>query len=505
MSSADPSTGDRLVEIVSRPLFVWALVVLMWMSLIAANPPADPDLFARVAVGRLIDVAGGVVDQEPFAFTPLLKERWIDHEWLSGVVLWDVARLGGDLGLVAFSWLMMAATAGLIVRSQVEYSGRTSAGWSVLTLAHVFGVWFSMVRSRVFTFLFVGYLLFALVRWMDGRRGWIWALPPIFVFWANAHGGFVAGLGLLGAAAVGASLRSPRESVSLWLCLGACLLATLINPYGLEYWAYILEATAMERELIVEWRTPLYWQFLLVGIVAAFFVAGAWLRRASHRVRPEVWMLLAAALWAASDAQRLVHFPLVVLATFGVAEYRAVIDRVRPMLPGSYPRAARHVAAGASLLAGVGLAGTVAWQLGRTLDTGLSFDRYPVSAIHWLEQYGAGGRVVTHFNDGSFALWRLYPDYRVAIDGRYEETYQDSAIHVAYEALDPRREDHERSLARLDPDYIVLPPGMKATLDDFDARWQVVYEDSATAVLAREGLPVRTRPRPLRPMWEPAF
>ena len=71
-------------------------VVLVWKLLI--NNPADPDIFARVAMGRLVLRDGAVPTIDPFAFTQKYP-TWIDHEWLSGVVFYLTAVVGGDFGL----------------------------------------------------------------------------------------------------------------------------------------------------------------------------------------------------------------------------------------------------------------------------------------------------------------------------------------------------------------------------------------------------------------------
>lgn len=502
MTEGGRHPGDRLAAVVQDPRFVWFFVVLMWAALVTPSAAADPDLFARVAVGRLIEVAGTVVDQDPFALPPL-RERWIDHEWLSGVVFHAVARLGGDPALLLFSLVTLLGVAGLVVRAQHERSG-ASLGWSALTLLHLFGVWVSVVRSRVFTFLFIGVLLLVLVRWREGRTRWLWLLPPIFVFWANAHGGFVAGLGLLGAAAAGASVRSLREALPLWLCLGGCVAATFANPYGLDYWAYILEATTMERELISEWQPMRPWQIGLATGSLGIFLGGAWLRRHAHRVDAEVWAMLAVSVWAAVDAQRLLNFLFVVLAVFGASEYRAVVRWVGSFADRAFRKGAKRVAAGVAVVAATALLLIGSIQTASRFRSGLSYEEYPTGAVEWLDRYGAGGRVLTHFNHGSFALWRLYPRYRVAIDGRYEETYLDERIHIAWRALQPHAEGHDDALRRLDPDYIVVPGGLEWARD-FGTGWRIVYDDPEAVVLARPELPVLEEPRPSRPMWEPAF
>jgi hypothetical protein len=475
-------------------------VATVLAALVTIRPWADPDLFARVAVGRLIEVTGGVTDQDPFAFTPLL-DRWIDHEWLAGVVFYQVARLGGDWGLLTFDLLLMVGMVFLVIRAQEERSG-ASLGWSLASLLLVFGAWSSIVRSRAFTLLGVALVLLALVRWRNGRVAWIWVLPPYFLAWANAHGGFVAGLGLLGAAALSVSIRTPRKSMVLWACLGACAAVTLINPYGLDYWWYILRATTQERVFILEWRTMLGWQIGMASLLGAVYLTGAWLGRKERTVLPETWGLLAVSLWAALDSQRLLNFLLLVLAVYGAAEYRAVVAATGGWFSREYRLAARHLSGvGALALPGV-MAVLIGLNLKGFSDSGLDFSRYPVNAVEWLRQHGSGGRLLTHFNHGSYALWRLYPLYQVALDGRYEETYPEETVDLARAALQPHAPGHGDALRRIDPDYILVPgPDWAA---DFGGDWLMVYSDSVSAVLARPGLEAGEA-GPSRGMWVPGF
>ena len=71
-------------------------VVLVWKLLI--NNPADPDIFARVAMGRLVLRDGAVPTIDPFAFTQK-NPTWIDQEWLSGGTFYLATAVAGAFGL----------------------------------------------------------------------------------------------------------------------------------------------------------------------------------------------------------------------------------------------------------------------------------------------------------------------------------------------------------------------------------------------------------------------
>ncbi|MFH0945791.1 MAG: hypothetical protein V2A76_11385, partial [Planctomycetota bacterium] len=119
------STDNLPGAIIRRPWFglLLSLLLLFWIFL--REKQVDPDLFGRVAVGRLIEARGGVPEQDPFAYTRT-KPVWIDHEWLSGVVFYRVARFGGDSALFLFKLAVCALSILLLAGARMTLSGGRS-------------------------------------------------------------------------------------------------------------------------------------------------------------------------------------------------------------------------------------------------------------------------------------------------------------------------------------------------------------------------------------------
>ncbi|HZD06499.1 MAG TPA: hypothetical protein VE173_16420, partial [Longimicrobiales bacterium] len=375
-SSGPPSGGPT--RLVRRSSFQVAFLGLLFLALFASHPPADPDVFHRVAVGRLVEATGGVVDEDPFAFTER-HERWIDHEWLAGVVFYQAVRLWGDSGLLVVTLLTLLATVALASRAQQVHQGGGAAtfGWLLFTMVVAARAWGSMARSQSFTFALLALQLLAVVQWRAGRRRWLWLLPLAYVPWANLHGGFVAGLGLLATSAAAVTLARERSSRDLWLCLGASALATLVNPWGVAFWRYIVTAVTMDRSNVPEWGAlPLgsLWGVLAL-LLLAVFVAGAF--RARPRPPPEAWAVVLVAFAAALSSRRLLSIFVLTVAVYGTPSARALLGPVVARLPwgGRVPDPLR--AAGLAVLAV-----TVGWQAAARLAAfardGLDFGRYPV-------------------------------------------------------------------------------------------------------------------------------
>jgi hypothetical protein len=284
------------------------------------------------------------------------------------------------------------------------------------------------------------------------------------------------------------------------MCLGAATLVTLLNPYGIEYWWYLLDAVTMERPGITEWNrlSVLAPHGFYAMAVTAVFLLGS--MRVEKRVPPEAWALAATTLVAAFSAQRMLNLFYPVLAVYGGPSAAAFAGMLRSKAPG-HAAALRRVLAAGVPLAALLLVGKVARNLGQVAEEGLSYEAFPVGAVEWLETRGEGGRLLLHFNHGSFGLWRLYPEYLVSVDGRYEEVYPQSTVDLSFKAIDPREPGHEAALRELNPDYILVP--VASWVSGFAPPWTTVYDDGRFAVLSRRS--EHSGGGPVRPMWSPGF
>ena len=140
----------------------------------------------------------------------------------------------------------------------------------------------------------------------------------------------------------------------------------------------------------------------------------------------------------------------------------------------------------------------------------LDYSAYPVGATEWLREERAGGKVLVDFNNGSYALWRLYPRFTISLDGRFEECYPPETVQAVFGAFDLTHPEQQQFLRKVWPDFIILP-AWSTTFGDrekFGPEWKVIYNDGAYAVLglsANETQKVATVPPQKIPIWEPIF
>src|SRR4030095_3604637 len=108
-----------------------------------------------------------------------------------------------------------------------------------------------MLRPQLWTML--GIVAVCRILTSESRRA-LWLLPLVFALWANLHGGWIVGGGLVFVWAAIAVIQRREDGLRLVLVGIATLAATLVNPYGVRLWMFLLETVRIGREDIAEWE-----------------------------------------------------------------------------------------------------------------------------------------------------------------------------------------------------------------------------------------------------------
>jgi hypothetical protein len=432
---------------------------------------ADPDLWGHVRFGQDMWRDRSLPRIDPYSFTQ--DRPWINHEWLSELQMGAAFLAGGPIGLMVLKSLLAAAAIAVIWRSLGRAAHVWRWGAAILATTTLIPL-LTTLRPQVWTVL----LLALLCRLLTLEGGMIWLIPPLFVAWANLHGGWILGLAILGAWTCGRMLeRSADRRLLLVVMLSAA--ATLVTPYRVELWRFLASTVRLSREGITEWQ-PVWTEMLAL----TFWLAGIGFVALSWRVhgRPRLPVLVVIALLAivAVNVQRLV--PLFVLAA---------VTLLAPSFPGvraaPVPRAQTMLEVA---MCGVGLAlAVVSGRLPTCISTAARFEPDPVTFAALIEAAPAG-RMITPFNWGEAALARLGPSVKVSIDGRRETVYSEATLREQSTIL-AGTPDGLAALERLSPEYVWLPlPYAKRTSDWLKEHGYRVDVESAEAFVAvRSDLP----------------
>jgi hypothetical protein len=368
---------------------------------------------------------------------------------------------------------------------------------------------YSPVRAQVFTYFGFAVCLYLLEdARLSGGWGKLWLLAPLEVVWCNLHGGFLAGLGLIFLYAVGEALsRRPFRPFLVWFLVAG--LVTLINPYGVKYWSYLIQAVTMPRPEISEWVSIVegYRQGFLgsyefsyfLALVAVAVLLAGWARW--REVTPALVLLFTLYL-AVRHSRHQVFFALAFVAYMPrlFSEYFRALN-TRPGCQAVRSRLGRTIPTLAVLL----LIGFFGWRLASHNPLSLEVPAepslatrpppyYPVGAVDYLEARQLGKKLLVHFDWGECCLWKLYPQCLVAIDGRYETVYPE-ALHREYFDFLMGRAGWRNFLAHYPPDLILIELRSRVYgLLSGDPQWRQVYADPGCALFRRA--PVTVGPAP---------
>jgi hypothetical protein len=479
--AVDPNRTDL------RTLLRWPAIGLLTLAFAAATfTSTDADLWGHLRFGLDTLDTWTLPEKDPYSFTQ--DKPLLNHEWMSELQMAIAWRLGGSAGLALLKGAMILASFLLVWRAQRGMR----IGVRVATIAVLyFGTihMTSSVRPQLWTLLFLAILARVLVE--DAHRARPW-LPVLFALWANNHGGWVVGLGVLGIWAA-AEVVFNRQPLGSWaLTVGASTIATLATPYGWKLWQFVLETVRVERD-IAEWL-PLWtthWINWLPWIVSGG-VAG-WILRRPIPHRAAIAGVLALLAYMSLRVSRIESLFVVTTAIMLAPSLRALAPASTRPLQRATPAAEWSVVA-AVVAVTLGAAACLFSSTLRCLPT-LNERRADREAMRWL-QTAQSGRLVIYFDWGEFALWHLHPRIVVSMDGRRETIYSDRRLAEHHAIVDGAAVGFE-TLAAWQPEYVWLPATSRTTREWLIANgFRVEVDTPRSFVAVRHDVPRLGPPGP---------
>jgi hypothetical protein len=453
----------------------------------------DPDGFWHLATGKII-ADSGIPNTDPFTFT-WAGQPWTAHEWLSELVMFQLHQWWGVAGLTLVWSLFPAATFTVLVVALRRAGLRLAAVAPVAILCALVLTPYVTLRPQAVSWLLLAVLLWILIGVRPRQGPWLLLLGPMFVVWANLHGLYVTGLGVLAVYLVFTFAgRTPMAQGRRWVVLGAAaaLLGTIATPAGIAGLLYplrYLEAGDWGLGYIPEWNTPNFHEpahllllVLIVGIgLTGFRGCPGWLAVLAIASIPASLLAMRSAPVAA-----VVAMPAL---AYGAQAWldrwsRSAVCRVASERP-----AARLLDLAAALAIVV-----VAWVALAPADLRASIGaetarRFPVASVDWLEANNPGAHVFAEYSWGGYVAYRLHEvggaDF---IDGRNDMF--DQAILEDYSAIRAADPGWDEKLTRYGATAILLPPDAPVTHGPATtAGWCEAIRTDREVLLLRDGCP----------------
>jgi hypothetical protein len=492
-------------------LFFLAILIWLFMSSGAAGWEGlltDADAGWHIRTGQYILDHHAVPRQDLYSFSKP-GAPWYAWEWGSDVFYGLAHRLAGLKGVVLGAGVIIAIFATTLVRRMIWRRAHLFVALGVALLAVGASSIHFLARPHVFTLLFLSVSVWMVESDRAHSSPRIWWLVPITAVWTNLHGGFLALIAVLGLTAVGTAVEAAidkepwkgpqwRGALRYALAAGACLAASLLNPYGYKLHAHVIEYLRSDwiRGVVQEFQSPSFrsenmLQFealLMLGLV----VAGALLRQ--RRVVEALWI----AFFAHEALGSVRHVPI-----FATVAAPAIAGELSTWWTAWTSGASKkslsailnQMAADAASL----VRRTSIWPSVAVLALGLPFlpipwpqdfpeQIFPTRMVHQYASLIWGSRVLTSDQWGDYLIY-TNPQQKVFVDGRSD--FYGPEVGNQYLHLVAGRWDWPETMAQYRFDAALLPTDLGIVqILKLQPDWRVVEDDGKRILLVHRPIPV---------------
>ncbi|HSZ62457.1 MAG TPA: hypothetical protein VK828_11700 [Terriglobales bacterium] len=476
----------------------FAAILLFGLLAMTARNAVDPDLWWHLRTGQLIVESHSIPHSDPFSFTRA-GHAWISHEWLSEVTFYELYKHGAAAALIVFSAII--TTAGFMLLYLRCLPGGQQRHWAAAATA--LGALASApswgVRPQMFTFTLASLLLFLIERGEDRPKLLLW-IPPLFLLWLNLHGGFALGPALLVAYAAGVLFETAAGNTSwqearpillrIFFVLVACLVLVPLNPSGTHLYRYPLDTLRSPgmRSFIAEWRSPDFHTSLYRPLLLLWLLLLIALATAHHRLKGRVIAPLLLTAFAALDASR--HIPIFVLVAIPVVAAALPLSNPSPLSRPTSRRFRPAFSASAMIL--LALFALAKWTTLARHQNARVAQIFPQDAVEFLRAKSfpvnassQNTKLFVYYDWGGYAIYNLYPRYRVFVDGR-ADLYGDDLMRDSVRTLIDLRSGWQDILNHWQIETILVPPSCalaQALL--LNRHWQTRFSDSHAVIFSR--------------------
>jgi hypothetical protein len=471
---------DRIGQRLPQPLTLFLITLTaVSVSLAFLKGLQDPDYFWHLQTGELI-ARSGLPSHDPFSFT--YGGPWTLHEWLGELLIYRmVAGIGPVATLAVFALLPPATLAILAVTLRREGVPIRAVVAATLICGTVL-IPYVTVRPQLISWLLLALMLAMLIRLRPTSARQLVALPPLFILWANLHGLYVIGLGVVAVyvlfTVLGATEMSMRKG-QVVLAGVVALLASAVTPAGpagLLYPLRYIDSGDWGLAHIPEWQSPNFHDLVQIPLLALILGLAAVGQRGPTWIRIVAYLAVVGALLANRNAPVAAVLCLPALA-IGLGWW--LPDQQSSREAPGFRRVVETVAAAVLVI------GALAAIPATPGFAGVLLGRYPAAGVEHLRQLQPASRVVAEYGWGGYLIDSLYKDgARVFVDGR-NDMYPEAILrdYSAIRAADP---GWQGIVDRYAADAMLFPPDAPIVKGIAQAAgWCEAYRDARQVLLLR--------------------
>jgi hypothetical protein len=495
------------------------ILVAFWCAVFLAflTPMELGDVWWHMRTGQWILQHHTLPQEDPFSiYTEVTPKNSfvLKGFWLCQIMLYGIYRLFDFYGLIVLKSVLFTSTFFILHRLVKGYGLKAPLSYIVLIPVIYLATYYDEIRPQTFSFFFFALTIYLLER----KRGspprtakdmlhCYWPLFAVMPLWSNIHPGFVIGDAIIVAymleSIISSAFKKPRKLQTYFII--ACLLSVALsslNPNGLKAIIITMKmlATSAAGSASIHEHLPLkefasfthenYLYLTVIGLIVCAFLS--FILRIKTLDILHLFLVSSLSYTAIKSFRAGIFFAI--FATVAIGRNLSILRQ---------PRQIRHPLVQTSVLAAIVM--VMILLLGqRTILTQPVMNKsiFPLKAAAFIETQALPGNIYHPYEWGGYLIWRLYPEYRVFIDGR--------ALGLRKEHTDVllARPQWEEILERYGVNTVLywpllpyrgnVPPIIFALLKD-DA-WSPVYWDLQCIIFVRT--PLAKNPIKKDSIWE---
>ena len=495
----------------------WMVIALL-PALILLRYPVDQkdyDFWWQMALGKYYLTHHTLtIDHSIFSWTPT-DPSWVYNTCLGSIFLYLVYSLMGGFGLWIFQWLIFL---GIflsfylflrLVRQRLDVTSVTI----IAAIGIACSLSCSYYKPELFSVLLLCWTIFILFYVKLTRRIFLFYLYPlIFVLWVNLHGAFILPFGLFACFFIGELLNRiffPKESFTikelahLVVAIILSLVATLLNPYGINYLLSIYNGITSEAYSINSKYIQAYvslWPYLKeinisffrlgqtawIMTIMMFFLCCLFLYELIRKRSCDFTLLIVNIVlyWASMRATRASYlFPFAFFFSFFYLIHRLKLK--------SIPGRATIFSLIVFLFFFVNISYFTFRYNADNKWFGNGLDSFvPVQEVSFLKKYRIEGHIFNDYVIGGYLLWDLYPDHKVFIDPRLGPFCKQVAPDYWDFVSRPATPEDIKRFTKKYPFKIAIIHYRELPLifDFLRAEWRLLYFEQNAAILIHKSL-----------------
>ena len=416
----------------------------------------EPDLWWQLRTGEYILENGEVPKEDVFSFT-YAGVAWLNVKWGFEVIQAATVNIFGASALPLpqiFSNLLLLII--LFLASQVITKNKLSiSSISIALLLLLIGMSYRMNgRPELVTYTLTAFYLLVFVRVDNGEKGWLYALIPAQLIWANLHEAYGVGivmmLTFLGAEWFGFISSKIKTSaqrkfvIKHTIIVFIAWIAVAVHPSGLQmlWHPYEIFTQLSQNQFTQEifsaakkdyWHMPAF-VGLAMALIAAYQLYslgklnGKFSLKTLFKVVPLFYTLLYVAFFYLSlKSYRNLPFILIVSTPLVAVWLNYRLKHIKPLYQQIGVIAFSLLLYLSIVTNGFYRAFLPAEQYGWGINTA----KNPVGAAEFISNNKLKGPAFTDYLSSSYLLWKLQPEFKTFVDLRDLDVFEAEDMEIA--------------------------------------------------------------------------